>query len=337
MGAHFVLCNPNTPKKPAYKHWLKQPPHSAKSINWIRQGGALGLIPASIDSAVLDVDSGNPESLARDFKPYAQYESRTRGHRHLWYESRQPVQLYLWEFGDCSGQVISSNRHISLPTPEHVSVIYQGMVTNSDCVFPDISFLSPISDSLLVTSDSDRLLVTSDSHSYTLTDTGIQDAQDATTLIGKVHTLKVDRASIGERNISLFDDLRRWAYQQPRGRDYRVWEWTVSEYALELREHLGNLWDFGIPETLATGKSVALWTWENGGAGVSHSHDSEGQRKRAYLRAKRARQRAHNRDAEIVVWRDAHGESWREIAALMGMSQAGVRKAYARKTAELGE
>ena len=324
------MCNPDTPKKPIFKHWLKQPPHSAKVINHIRQGGALGLIPASVDSAVLDVDSGNPESLARDFKPYAQYESRTRGHRHLWYESRQPVQLYLWEFEGCSGQVISSNRHISLPTPEHISVIYQGMLDNSDCMFPDISLLSPICDSLIDKSDCD-------SHSHIGIDTGIQDAQDASNLIGSVDTLKVDSASIGERNISLFEDLRRWAYQQPRGRDYRVWEWQVSEYALELREHLGNLWDFGIPETLATARSVALWTWENGGAGVSHSHDSERQRKRGYLSGKRRRQRTHNRDAEIVVWRDAHGKSWREIASLMGMTPEGARKAYARKTAELSE
>lgn len=307
-------------------------------INHIRQGGALGLIPSSIDSAVLDCDSGNPESLARDFKPFAQYESRTPGHRHLYYESRQPVQLYLWQFGDCSGQVISSNRHISLPTPEHIGLIYQGMMTNPNSLFPPIpSLIPPISDcnKSLVTCDCDSLLHNCHSHSL-LTD-GIQDTRDAETLIGLVHTLKVDSAGVGERNISLFEDLRRWAYQQPRGRDYAVWEWAVAEYALELREHLGNLWDFGIPETLATARSVALWTWENGGAGVSHSHDSERQRKRGYLSGKRRRQRTHNRDAEIVVWRDAHGKSWREIARLMGMSQAGVRKAYSRKKAELSE
>ena len=149
-------------------------------------------------------------------------------------------------------------------------------------------------------------------------------------LIGKVDALT---AGIGQRNTALFNDLRAWAYLQPRGQNYKVWEWTVFEQALELREHLGSLWDFPVSEAMATARSVAKWTWAHPGV-VSHSHDSERQRLRAYLRAQRARQRSHNRDAEIVVWRDQGKKSWREIAKLMSMSPEGVRKAYTRKKQE---
>ena len=332
------MCNPDSPKKPAYKHWLKQPPSSARVINWIREGGAIGLIPVSIDSAVLDCDKGNPEKLARDCPPYAHYESRTVGHRHLWYQSRQPVQLYLWQFEGCSGEVISNNRHVSLPTPEHIGLLYQGMLDNSNCSFPDISLLSPHTP----LSDSDKSFITCDSitdNCHSLSDSdigiGIPDTGDASNLIGKVDTLRVDRASVGERNIALFDTLRFWAYKQPRPREYALWEWLVTERALELREHLPSLWDFPEREARDTAKSVARFTWEN--PQTAASVDSERQRKRAYLRAKRARQKAHNRDNEIIAWRDSHGLSWRAIGARMGVSAEGARKAYNRKKAELSE
>ena len=143
IGGHFVLCNPDTPKKPAHKHWLRQPPSSAKIINWIREGGQLGLIPGSIDSVCLDCDKGRPESLVTEYPPFCQYESRTAGHRHLWYESRQPVQLYLWEYQGCSGEVISSSRFVSLPSPGHVGLLLQGMIDNPDSVFPSVSLLTP--------------------------------------------------------------------------------------------------------------------------------------------------------------------------------------------------
>ena len=344
FGAHFTLSAPDTPKRPIGKHWQKHRPSSAKIINWIREGGAIGLIPASVDSVVLDCDKGNPESLAREFPPYCQYQSRTPGHHHLWYQSNQPVQLYLWSYQGCSGEVISSNRHISLPTPQHLSTIYQGMIDNPITPFPLTSILTPPMPPL--SSDKSQDSVTSDSfithiqdtyspHNPPITPLNLIGSSHpyAPNLIGKVDTHRVDSASIGERNISLFEDLRKWAYQQPQGQDYRVWEWTVAEHAAELREHLPSLWDFGIPEALATAKSVAQWTWEHTGAGVSHSHDTERQRKRGYLSGKRRRQRAHNRDTEIVVWR-GKGKSWREISELMKMPESTIRSAYSRKVRE---
>lgn len=138
-----MLCNPDTPKRPTFKHWLKQRPSSAKVINHIRQGGQLGLIPASVDSVCLDVDKGNPETLAKNFPPFCRYESRTAGHFHCWYESRQPVQLYLWAYEGCSGEVISSKRFVSLPSPGHVSLLLQGMIDNPQSIFPSISILTP--------------------------------------------------------------------------------------------------------------------------------------------------------------------------------------------------
>ena len=345
-----MLCNLDTPKKPAFKHWLKQRPSSAKAVNWIRQGGQLGLIPGSIDSVCLDVDKGNPETLAKNFPPFCRYESRTAGHFHCWYESRQPVQLYLWEFGECSGQVISSTRFVSLPSPNHVSLLLQGMIDNPQSIFPSISLITPTPPYPPTFTNksqetSDMILVTSDLQDAHYLDNGdmipLQDTFPPTNplttpqnLIGKVDTRRVERASIGERNNALFDTLRFWAYRQPRPSDFWIWEWQCVELALELRDYLPSLQDFPEREARDTARSVAEWTWEN--PQTAGSVDGARQRKRAFLRAKKARQKAHNRDAEIVVWRDTHGKSWREIAALMGMSAEGCRKAYVRKKAERG-
>ena len=229
------------------------------------------------------------------------------------------------------------------------------MIDSPDSPFPDsLSLKGHRSQDTLLQDTSDSIRVTgiqdtSDSIRDTgdrLQDTGLSLLQDeddifappypnpAQTLIGKVHTLKVERASIGERNTALFDTLRFWAYRQPRPKAFEIWLWLVMEQALELREHLPSLRDFPEREARDTARSVARWCWEH--PATAGSSDSERQRKRAYLRAKRARQKAHNRDNEIVVWRDAHGKSWRDIAALMGLSQAGVRKAYTRKKAEKG-
>ena len=46
--------------------------------------------------------------------------------------------------------------------------------------------------------------------------------------------------------------------------------------------------------------------------------------------AKRARQKAHNRDNEIIAWR-AKAKSWREIAGPYVHVPEGVRKAYAAR------
>ena len=106
----------------------------------------------------------------------------------------------------------------------------------------------------------------------------------------------------------------------------------MTERALELREHLASLWDFPSRQAVHLAKCVAQWTWEHNGAGISHA--PEIQRLRGYRSGNRRRQRAHNRDNEIIAWRDSHGKSWREIAKLMNMTAEGARKAYARKVKE---
>ncbi len=326
-----------------YKRWNKQRPRYTQVINHLRANGNLGLFPASIDSAVLDVDRGNPDKVADAFKPYARYPSRRAGRQHLWYQAKAPMQLYLWEFGDAGGEILYDTRFAALPNPEqNLMALYQGMVSiPSDGLYlPDIPLLSSSPHTPLI-SDSDCHSLSDNSHIEVCdfcSHTGIGDAQTdkgATNPDRQNGHLAVDSAEVGERNISLFQDLRYWAYKQPRPKDFKVLEWLVMERALELREHLPSLWDYPEREARDTAKSVAKFCWEN--PQTAGSVDSDRQRKRAYLRAKRARQKAHNRDNEIIAWRDSHGKSWREIAALVGMSKSGVTDAYSRKKQEIKE
>ena len=319
LGAHFTLCDSDDPKRPIERQWQKNRPSSAKVINHVRDGGNIGIIPSSVTSAVLDVDEGDPARLREEYPPYCAYPSRTAGHFHLWYQSRQSVQLYLWAYQGCAGQVIHSTRQISFPTPDHIELVYQGMRTipHSGLYLPDESIISPPTPPYVV-------------------DDAVEgyegDGDTASNLIDKKHTRRLEEAAIGERNQALFDALRFWAYKQPRPKDARLWEWQCIEQALEFREYLPSLQDFPEREARDTAKSVARFCLEH--PQTASSVDSERQQKRGFLSGKRRRQRTHNRDTEIVIWRDSHGKSWGEIGQLMGMTRMGAQKAYARKKGE---
>ena len=331
-GVLFVLTHPDKPKVPMNRGWLEHPPTGTQTINHHRDGGGLGIVPWSLQSAVLDCDRGTPDDLIQAHRPYCHYESTTPGRSHLWYRVSKPPQLYLWDYMDCGGEIICSTGHVRLPDPEsNLAQLYDSLTrSTSKFQFPPIP--PPLPDSLLSPPTPPQVQgqdTGTAAYIYTEQWTGDRDKESPPTLIGKV-----DTAAVGQRNIALFDSLRFWAYHQPRPADFRTWEWLILERVLELREHLPSLWDFPKREARDTGRSVARWTWEN--RATAGAVDSERQRKRAYLRAKRARQKAHNRDNEIIHWRDIKRESWRAIGARMAMSPEGVRKAYRRKKGEDG-
>ena len=332
LGAHLVLLHG---KRPFETDWHLNPSTSARIINHVRCDGDIGLLPSSLDCAVLDCDRGNPAEVATAFPPFHAYPSRTPGRAHLWYQSNQPVQLHLWAYGDSGGEVISGLKQVALPNPSILVDIYNAMcrITHRGIYLPDVSLITPLTPPSPPQGENTSIGVWKDKGVW---DKGVEsrrgigygEREITGSLIGKV-----DTSEVGNRNFSLFHALRFWAYKQVRPDDYRVWLWTVEEMSLELREHLPNLRDFPAREARDIAKSVAKFCWKN--QVHAGTPNSSVQRARAYKRAYRVSQKNHFRDMEIIAWRDNHKESWRVIGKKMNMSHEGASKAYDNKKAEL--
>ena len=90
-------------------------------------GGALGLIPASIGMAVVDVDSGDVPALIRHLgnaAPYLVTPTPRRGGMHLWWhcppELGAGVEDCFWRIGDWAGDLRYARGYVALwpETPE---------------------------------------------------------------------------------------------------------------------------------------------------------------------------------------------------------------------------
>ena len=86
LGAHFVRCDGKVAKQTA---WPSSKPRLEKALSW---KGPVGIIPASLGYAVVDVDVDGvrgddlaDEVVAALGPPAARVRSKTPGHWHLWY------------------------------------------------------------------------------------------------------------------------------------------------------------------------------------------------------------------------------------------------------------
>ncbi|MCY4354738.1 MAG: primase C-terminal domain-containing protein [Truepera sp.] len=67
----------------------------------------------------------------------------------------------------------------------------------------------------------------------------------------------LETVEVGHRNIALFDEVRFWAYGQPRGRDLEEWLYSVETYALLQNERFPQ--PLPEAEVLSTAYSVSTW------------------------------------------------------------------------------
>ena len=83
-GAHLVLCRPD--KRPLWRGWQRRWPGADTARAHLNsEKGPLGVVPASLRSTALDVDTGDPLHLFGEYPPWADIPSR-RGH-HAYYET----------------------------------------------------------------------------------------------------------------------------------------------------------------------------------------------------------------------------------------------------------
>ena len=141
-GARFVLLRD---KRPIVKGWQTANPTAKQVLEHIDVGGKneVGIIPASIDCAVLDFDSGDPkgglaEVIDRIGKPPL-CVLQTGGGFHVWYrKTKVEIKNAKWEFKGCSGDIRASNGYVKIwDFASLCDVIEKGETKTEDLIKPE--------------------------------------------------------------------------------------------------------------------------------------------------------------------------------------------------------
>ena len=123
-GAHLVCVNDD--KRPTARAWQKLPPRFAAVEAHVAAGGLVGVIPASLNCFVVDIDEGGDagvEALRGVLgEPITVTETRRNGGFHAWY--RAPVgevRNRRWQLGAGAGEIRGSNGFVVLWDPAEVA------------------------------------------------------------------------------------------------------------------------------------------------------------------------------------------------------------------------
>ena len=292
-GVLFVLTHPDRPKVPVNRGWLDHPPRGVEVINHYRDGGGLGLVPWSLQSAVLDCDRGTPDNLIQAHRPYCHYESTTPERSHLWYRVSKPPQLYLWDFMDCAGEVICDTRYVRLPDPElNLAQLYDSLTrSTSEFQFPLISPPKP----------------------QHLGDIG---GKGKGASFNTPSTLLIAELPLGQRHTGLLRGLVGWVKRQQT----KPSPDAIREQGLLLRDYLEDVSDF---DSVEVGR-IADWVIRRVQAGdIRRTLTPENRANGGKVKALRIRQKNFGRDKKILRLHHA-GLSNRAIAKEVGLSHVRV-------------
>ena len=255
-GGHLVLCKPD--KRPCWMGWQKQRPALDVSI---QHDGPLGIIPYSIGTSALDVDIGDWRKLPRS---WVNYGTRRKSGRHLFYADDQARGNSTWAAEDCAGEVRGANGYLILwkDGAKRLAAAIAGPRQLSLFPFP-VELIQDRSEPGRLIRFPERTLNPS-------------------------RSLDLERVQVGARNDSLFDVVRKRAYQELT--DYRkesgnLGGWLKLVYAFTD----DNNRRFPVPlkrdEVRALAYSVATWIWSRG---YDHSPEKQAARAREGMRQRRA-------------------------------------------------
>ena len=101
--AVIVLCAPN--KHPIAERWQSDQPDLDAVLSHAVKGGLVGIIPASVDATVIDVDEGGDQAatelVAALGEPVLQNATQRAGGAHFWYRSPGGEGGNMkWKYGD---------------------------------------------------------------------------------------------------------------------------------------------------------------------------------------------------------------------------------------------
>ena len=255
--AQFVLCDHwghrkadgSQSKKPVHRNWRQQHPGFVAVKNHITQGGLLGIVPSSLDCAVLDVDHGNPTELIATHLPWFLSPTQRPGRLHLWYQDNRHELAEERRGGHwrhtsgCSGELLASTGY----------VVLWG------------NALEGLSEAL-----QDKVFGRGDQADFdtVATDTAVTWATPGVRLTRrKVEVRAEDLPELadvlpGNRNTALFHHARHYAYRQVIHHDeFLTFADTVANFAATCRDQLPDVEGFPEAEAVGIAQSVTMWTW----------------------------------------------------------------------------
>ena len=299
-GGHLVLVERGS-KRPVWSRWQKRKP----ALDVVRaHDGRLGLVPYSIGSSALNVDSGDPRDLPT---PWTQYRTQRRNGAHFYYGDDEARGNQKWHAAGCSGEVRGARGYLILHNGGAGPIaraIQSGRQMN---LFPFPIDLLELHEAELIIPDPVKL------HSVEPH--------------GKV-SLRLEGVYEGARNISLFEVGRQWAYRQRRGNDLGAWIAGVRDFFVRNNKRFPD--PMHVAEVRASAYSVATWIWSRfaeikpskGKGPLDHSHMAQSWRG---TWSGQARRRATAvRDAAIIQAVE-RGSSLRATASAYGLTHEGVR------------
>ena len=269
----------------------------------MQHGGLLGIIPYSIGTSALDVDRGDWRKLP---KAWANYATRRKRGRHLFYGDDSARRNQAWESDDCSGEVRGATGYVILWK--------DGAKRLADAIAGGVQLeLFPFPHELIQErSEPGRLI------------------QFPERPLNPSRSLALESIQKGARNDSLFDVVRKRAYQEltayrKEGGDLGGWLRRV--YALTD----DNNRRFPVPldrdEVRAIAYSVATWVWSRG---YDHSNKKQKERQVKQVESRRAK----NRERDLIIIQAAiDGESMRSLGRKYGVNASTVLRIITREMA----
>ena len=296
-GAHFVLCKDKCPIRKGWQ-WRRPP------FDLVEQHGPdIGVIPASLHMSALDVDSGDIAPLVAAYPPLAHVRS-PHGH-HLYYADTEQRGNKNWAACGCSGQVRSAKGFLRL-YEDAADRLADAVLSEQKPPFP------------------------AEIVSWTVPETPASDEtgnEPMTFSVPQGGSRELDSVPEGARNVSLFDAVRLWAYQQDRGQRVDAWVAKVHAYALQSNARFPS--PLPPDEVRRLAYSVATWCWQ-GSEKIDHSPTA--QRRRAIKSGQVRRALNAERDTAIrAAVQD--GKSKRAVARQFGLSEGMVRHIMKRRGA----
>ena len=297
-GAHFVLCRG---KKPFWRAWNRRRPGLDLVLAHTEE---LGLIPASVGTSALDVDTGEIGTLVVEWPPLTLCPT-PRGH-HAYYHDDEGRGNRIFESHGCRGHIRSAKGYLRL-YPSGPERLAHALATTDAGVgrFPrDLFELHGLE------------MPEQPAPARAPGTMGPFDARARAFALEEIHP--------GARNCALFDVVRFWAYEETRGQDLAAWNARVLAYALAQNGR------FPVPlpgdEVGWTAYSISTWCWAGGG---KRDHSTEAQRRRILKRwhsdaMPSTLSAIRERDAAIVRAVRMDGRSMRNVANQHALSARAI-------------
>ena len=299
-GAHFVLLDD---KKPLWRGYLKRRP----ALETVLYAPDLGIIPWSLGSTALDVDRGKPVQLCLFHPPMAVLVSGQVERCHLYYRDTEPRRNGNWSAHGCSGQIRGANGFLRLWHPQSSVELLFALLNNADpCLFPADLIQAPAAKKYRPPAD----------------------PGEPYTRSAPLPEIDLGAVDVGNRNNSLFDVTRFWAYAKAKPESMHVWHGLVWEYAqarnVEFRRPLP------VQEVDRLALSVSTWVWSGGGPTHHGTWTPEQRRRGGENKARRVRYDNRERDRAIVR-AVRGGMSMRSIARQLGLSARAIHRIVHRQ------